>query len=203
MPIGATANQERRRKIDDIGRALKVLLGQPNANAAELASKYVDLKEMKFIDSGQEFHERRHEFQGMLPFRFFPNGLIKFGGTGVIFQVENVYDSHVKYGIKLARPSFLDSPAKDYELFTQSRTEFLNHAGLLHNNVVRIIGTTASALIENTPGKLTHYHPIMMEWIDTPTPLWPAPGSADTELGVLLEPEVCHGETKVYTRVQA
>ena len=32
---------------------------------------------------------------------------------------------------------------------------------------------------------------------------WPAPGSADTELGVLLEPEVCHGETKVYTRVQA
>ncbi len=32
---------------------------------------------------------------------------------------------------------------------------------------------------------------------------WPAPGSADTELGVLLEPEVSHGETKVYTGVQA
>jgi hypothetical protein len=32
---------------------------------------------------------------------------------------------------------------------------------------------------------------------------WPAPGSADTELGVLMEPEVCHGETKVYTGVQA
>ena len=32
---------------------------------------------------------------------------------------------------------------------------------------------------------------------------WPAPGSADTELGVLMEPEVCHGETEVYTRVQA
>jgi hypothetical protein len=29
--------------------------------------------------------------------------------------------------------------------------------------------------------------------------LWPAPGSADTELGVLMEPEVCHGETEVYT----
>ena len=28
---------------------------------------------------------------------------------------------------------------------------------------------------------------------------WPAPGSADTELGVLMEPEVCHGETEVYT----
>jgi hypothetical protein len=35
------------------------------------------------------------------------------------------------------------------------------------------------------------------------TPYWPAPGSADTELGVLMEPEVCHGEAEVYTRVQA
>jgi tetratricopeptide (TPR) repeat protein len=33
--------------------------------------------------------------------------------------------------------------------------------------------------------------------------IWPAPGSADTELGVLMEPEVGHGETEVYTRVQA
>ena len=35
------------------------------------------------------------------------------------------------------------------------------------------------------------------------SPHWPAPGSADTELGVLMEPEVCHGETEVYTGVQA
>jgi uncharacterized protein YqiB (DUF1249 family) len=33
--------------------------------------------------------------------------------------------------------------------------------------------------------------------------VWPAPGSADTELGVLMEPEVCHGSTEVYTGVQA
>ena len=32
---------------------------------------------------------------------------------------------------------------------------------------------------------------------------WPAPGSADTELGVLLEPEVDHGEAEVYAGVQA
>ena len=32
---------------------------------------------------------------------------------------------------------------------------------------------------------------------------WPAPGSEDTELGVLMEPEVGHGETEVYARVQA
>ena len=33
--------------------------------------------------------------------------------------------------------------------------------------------------------------------------VWPAPGSEDTELGVLMEPEVGHGETEVYARVQA
>ena len=32
---------------------------------------------------------------------------------------------------------------------------------------------------------------------------WPAPGSEDTELGVLMELEVGHGETEVYSRVQA
>ena len=30
-----------------------------------------------------------------------------------------------------------------------------------------------------------------------------APGSEDTELGVLMELEVGHGETEVYARVQA
>jgi hypothetical protein len=33
--------------------------------------------------------------------------------------------------------------------------------------------------------------------------VWPAPGSEDTEFGVLMEPEVGHGETEVYPRVQA
>ena len=33
--------------------------------------------------------------------------------------------------------------------------------------------------------------------------VWPAPGFTDTELGVLMEPEVCHGATEVYEGVQA
>ena len=32
---------------------------------------------------------------------------------------------------------------------------------------------------------------------------WPAPGFEDTELGVLMEPEVGDGKTEVYPRVQA
>jgi hypothetical protein len=33
--------------------------------------------------------------------------------------------------------------------------------------------------------------------------IWPAPGSEDTELGVLMEPEVRHGTSEVYAGVQA
>jgi hypothetical protein len=40
-------------------------------------------------------------------------------------------------------------------------------------------------------------------WTDNEKAMWPAPGSEDTELGVLMELEVCHGETEVYPRVQA
>ena len=36
-----------------------------------------------------------------------------------------------------------------------------------------------------------------------PKAVWPAPGSEDTELGVLMELEVGHGETEVYPGVQA
>jgi len=35
------------------------------------------------------------------------------------------------------------------------------------------------------------------------SPYWPAPGSKDTELRCLMELEVGHGETEVYTGVQA
>jgi replication-associated recombination protein RarA len=33
--------------------------------------------------------------------------------------------------------------------------------------------------------------------------IWPAPGSEDTELGVLMELEVGHGETEVHAGIQA
>jgi hypothetical protein len=33
--------------------------------------------------------------------------------------------------------------------------------------------------------------------------VWPAPSSEDTELGVLMEPEVRHGASEVYAGVQA
>jgi hypothetical protein len=33
--------------------------------------------------------------------------------------------------------------------------------------------------------------------------VWPAPGSEDTELGVLMELEVGHGETEVHAGIQA
>src|SRR5215208_2595973 len=44
---------------------------------------------------------------------------------------------------------------------------------------------------------------IVLHRLGYETDVWPAPGSGDTELGVLMEPEVDHGETEVYPRVQA
>jgi hypothetical protein len=44
---------------------------------------------------------------------------------------------------------------------------------------------------------------IAMEIVSWITSQWPAPGSEDTELGVLMELEVGHGETEVYAGVQA
>jgi len=33
--------------------------------------------------------------------------------------------------------------------------------------------------------------------------VWPAAGLEDAELGVFMEPEVCHGAQEIYARVQA
>ena len=44
---------------------------------------------------------------------------------------------------------------------------------------------------------------VFFRYLEKERPDWPAPGSEDTELGVFMEPEVSHGKTKVYTRVQA
>jgi len=51
----------------------------------------------------------------------------------------------------------------------------------------------------------TAFYSLFAAWIlwDREAEEWPAPGSGDTELGVLMEPEVDHGETEVYPRVQA
>jgi hypothetical protein len=44
---------------------------------------------------------------------------------------------------------------------------------------------------------------IMTKPIPDKAEVWPAPGSEDTELGVLMELEVGHGETEVHAGIQA
>jgi hypothetical protein len=44
----------------------------------------------------------------------------------------------------------------------------------------------------------------VFNWMKVSVPLvWPAPGSEDTELGVILEPEVVYGTQTLCTRIQA
>ena len=53
--------------------------------------------------------------------------------------------------------------------------------------------------IETWLRSATHSNPVYNFRIEGDPAVWPAPGSADTELGVLMGLEVGHGETKVYT----
>ncbi len=57
---------------------------------------------------------------------------------------------------------------------------------------------------EATGKKYSGLFPGMHAVVGSPDDVvWPAPGFTDTELGVLMEPEVCHGATEVYAGVQA
>jgi len=78
----------------------------------------------------------------------------------------------------------------DEEFAKKNSSKFL-HAGDLLTVRTGVPGTTAVV-----PDKLDCSQCFTML-------MWPAPGSADTELGVLMEPEVSHGKAEVYTRVQA
>ncbi len=64
----------------------------------------------------------------------------------------------------------------------------------------RLLRNLARRLEQEAPGLAAS----ILEGLDEMlTVNWPAPGSEDTELGVLMEREVGHGEAEVYTRVQA
>jgi hypothetical protein len=79
---------------------------------------------------------------------------------------------------------------------------------LVRQNDGKIIELSVHAVIDECFGKVAsegrsenaQQHPLIKHVTEY---VWPAPGSEDTELGALMEPEVCHGEAEVHTRVQA
>jgi hypothetical protein len=85
-------------------------------------------------------------------------------------------------------------------LICKSNDEYESHKDLLHG-IVSVFEAyyhfyVFDRLVKNASNRFTSgYKKIQVNW--------PAPGSEDTELGVLMEPEVGHGEAEVYTRVQA
>jgi hypothetical protein len=64
---------------------------------------------------------------------------------------------------------------------------------MFNESIWPIVGGSCSSSLSDTLSVVS----------DDKAPMWPAPGSEDTELGVLMEPEVGHGETEVYAGVQA
>jgi len=76
----------------------------------------------------------------------------------------------------------------------------LDQQGDLKKAFIQIKSTRDRA--NSVPGKLSAFKALADT--DLPTFIaWPAPGSEDTEFGVLMEPEVDHGKAEVYARVQA
>lgn len=163
-------DKEKKRRTEDVGRILRILLRDEMTPPDEFAAKYIDLDEFKFLPSVEEIGDRAWR-QGLLSFRFFTGGVVRFGGTGIILQVENPHEPAIKYGLKFSRPTFLDTPETEKRFFTQLKREMLNHTPLLHRNIVRIFGTTQDPLSEDFRGTPGRFHPIMMEWIDNAVPL--------------------------------
>jgi hypothetical protein len=69
--------------------------------------------------------------------------------------------------------------------------------------IVTNIQRAADLSNENCDRALALAHKLSMQLRTAEDRIWPVPGSEDTELGVLMELEVGHGETEVYPRVQA
>ena len=88
----------------------------------------------------------------------------------------------------------------------------ISGADLENDSVAAVIDSSEAALVEialrrGIPCRLFVFRdpPEVPEWAQylAAITVWPAPGSENTELGVFMGPEVDHGETKVYTGVQA
>jgi hypothetical protein len=83
--------------------------------------------------------------------------------------------------------------------FIKSFALMTKHAGFIEEAEWRVIyvpEVDPNGLLLK-PARLCIASPVAQE------AFWPAPGSEDTELGVLMEPEVGHGETEVYPRVSS
>jgi hypothetical protein len=110
--------------------------------------------------------------------------------TDVIFRCNQAFEGSIKEAYRVLA-------GKDPQRTTPAEIEkFLTSANLLRKKVLDQF-TTYRREWRNPS---THDYTLDF---DEDEALWPAPGSEDTELGVLMELEVGHGETEVYPRVQA
>jgi hypothetical protein len=121
-------------------------------------------------------------------------GEISINGTQsspeIAFDVTVVEIARKNSITSVGRYGFIEIQTMDFHGSYKAAVTNLRDAHRLHKS------TFSKALSKNT-----HW---MSENIEGPNIAnWPAPGSEDTELGVLMGPEGGHGETEVHARVQA
>jgi len=89
-----------------------------------------------------------------------------------------------------------------HKVLDRKANELRNQLSMLGDEAARKMGQRGPLRGSKVPPK--YRSPSGETWAGRGAkPRWPAPGSEDTELGVLMELEVGHGETEVYPRVQA
>jgi hypothetical protein len=108
--------------------------------------------------------------------------------------------------------TFTTRAAFDGETVTKEFMAVLQKNGLLEETEIEkfkqiapVISLYAVSVMHQCNMKLKSGPPsfLLGDRANVEREIWPAPGSEDTELGVFMGPEVRHGETEVYTRVQA
>jgi hypothetical protein len=136
---------------------------------------------------------------------------ISSGNAGGVMTPSDVYSGDVNYGaIDVYR--FQGQAGANFSAnLTLTGTGSWLPSTVIFNSSGSYVGTTS---VVGTAMQNDVYSVIVYKWGGTSTQtsytisvsgtgVWPAPGSEDTELGVLMEPEVGHGETEVYAGVQA
>lgn len=155
------------RDIQDVGRILAAILGEPRKDPIDIVKQYVsgDLQNI------QTSHPISFVGLGLMPLMLCDGAPVLPGGGGIVFQCVNRDIPELQYALKVTRPSLMKG--KFGEEQTRSTDEYLKHAPLSHKNVARVFAPgNLNIFVKHGRGDAElPFHPILMEWITGAKPL--------------------------------
>lgn len=161
----------------DIGLVLRKLIpGQETVDLTKLLARYVRRERGKpnVFRIRRAFTMELGADASLPPLRVREAALGFVGGGGIVIQCEPNHVQGVQYALKVTRPSLFDDPATAPQEFDATIGEYLKHAPLSHQNVVRVFfGTNLKVLVSKIAADEAYKNcPMMlMEWLRSPQPL--------------------------------